>query len=324
MTEVLVLGDGVEPSARSSHHSSVLPLTSIGPNANVRLQIDAFRTKFFCEIPERLDDLLHIAAFVFSADSRIPRGSIKDVFAEKWSRHFSMLLPVKDLNFWNQKDVGRALTDVLNFLTGDEFSFEFVQRLPGEPHQGNLFFKDSTDSSNGGDVVIPFSGGSDSLAATLMAVRNGRHPVLVSHRAAPKIDRRQKDLVDQLKTLFAGWRFPHLSMWVNRIKGERPTDFSQRSRSFLFTSMSVVAAAMLNIDEVWLCDNGIVSINLPQSGQNVGTFLSRSTHPRYIALVQDLMQYVTGRSGLCISNQLLFQTRREVLARIMHEEVEKC
>jgi len=41
--------------------------------------------------------------------------------------------------------------------------------------------------------------------------------------------------------------------------------------------------------------------------------LSRSTHPYYLQLVEDLMRHVVGREGLTIRNTLLFKTRKEVM-----------
>lgn len=324
MNEVLVLGDDVKTPAGASRTADVLKLNTTGRNPNIRLHVDAFRTKFLRDLPDRFDDLIRLAAFVYSADTRVSRGTDKDVFAKKWSRKFRMVLPVHDLDFWNDPGTLESLTETLNFLTGDKFSFQFVKRSNRELKQGLFQFKDLLDPLPYVDVVIPFSGGSDSLAAVLLAVREGRKPILVSHRPAPKIDKRQKDLVALLRAKYKEWGFPHLSLWVNRIKGDRAVDYSQRSRSFLFTSLSVVAAAMLNTDEVRVCDNGVVSINLPQSGQNVGTFLSRSTHPRYLSSAQEFMRMATGREGLSVHNPLLFKTKKEILEVIAssgHQEL---
>jgi 7-cyano-7-deazaguanine synthase in queuosine biosynthesis len=280
----------------------------------VRLQIDVFRTQFLRELPKRLDDLLRLAACVYATDTRTSRGSEKDVFGSQWSRTFRIVLPVWDLDFWRTTIVQDSLAETLQFLTGDEYSFEFVQRTSATPQQGILQFKELLDPLPRVDVVIPFSGGADSFAAILEATQDGRHPMLVSHRSTPVLDSRQKNLVNLLRTRFSGWAFPHISMWVNNsTKGKRPVEFSQRSRSFLFTSLGVVTASLLGIDEVRLCDNGIVSINLPQSGQNVGTFLSRSTHPRFLSLAQKFMRTVTECGELFIHNTLLFKTKKEVL-----------
>jgi hypothetical protein len=312
MNEILVLADGAKTPVGASRSADTLKLRTVGKDPNIRLHVDAFRTKFLSDLPERCDDLIRLATFVYSADTRIPRGTEKDVFGAKWSRQFRMVLPVRDLAFWDDAATKELLTSTLNFLTGDEFIFEFVNRSEKESAQPYFQFQDASDTSPV-DVVIPFSGGADSLAAVLIALAEKRKPILVSHRAAPKIDKRQKDLVSLLKGLYNDWTFPHLSLWVHRVTGERAVEYTQRSRSFLFTSLSVVAAAMLNIDEVRLCDNGIVSINLPQSGQNLGTLLSRSTHPRYLSLAQTLMRAVTSREQFSIKNSLLFKTKKEVV-----------
>lgn len=313
MNEVLVLGDGARPPARATSYGTKLDLRTEGKNPNVRLEIDVFRTEFLRELPDRLDDLLRIAAFVYSADTRVSRGTEKDVFASKWSRSFHMVLPVWDLSFWNDQTVKEALSETLKFLTGDEFSFQFAQRSNRKIKQGLINFKDLIHPLPLVDVVIPFSGGSDSLAAVLLALNEGRHPILVSHRPAPTLDTRQKNLVNELRTKFKNWSFPHISMWANRKGDKRAADFSQRSRSFLYTSASAIAAAMLGVNEIRLCDNGVVSINLPQSGQNYGTFLSRSTHPQFLTLAQELMRIITDRNNLSITNSLIFKTKKEVL-----------
>ncbi|TSC54343.1 MAG: Uncharacterized protein LiPW30_704 [Parcubacteria group bacterium LiPW_30] len=296
-----------------SPEKNVINLSTIGTNPNIRFQVEVFRTHCFCEIPKRLEDLLRLAAFIYGADTRVSRGSEKDVFAEKWVRTFQFILPVWDLEFWKTTSVQQSLIETLQFLTGDEYNFDFVQRSQEEPRQSIFQFKDSGSSDSLEDTVILFSGGADSLAAVLEAIRSGLHPILVSHRSAPSMDNRQKMLVELLQEKFNGWSFPHISMWVNRSHDKRNTEFSQRSRAFLFSSLGAVTASVLNINEIRLCDNGIVSVNLPQSGQNIGTFLSRSTHPRFLSNVQQFMRLVTDCNSLCIKNTLIYKTKKEVL-----------
>ncbi|MBI3910027.1 MAG: hypothetical protein HY320_03730 [Armatimonadetes bacterium] len=275
-----------------------------------------FRTGFGQEIPRYLDDLLWVASFVYMADRGVLRYTPKDVFADRWCRGFRMVVPVWDLALWQDPKVQLALDETLRFLTGDEWSFEFVQRAEGEPIQKVLHFHEPIHPLPRADVVILFSGGADSLAAVLEAVQQGHRPVLVSHRAAPVVDARQRNLVGLIRKRYPAWDFPHISMWVNRKGGPRTKEQSQRSRSFLFASLGVVTAAMLGLDDVRLCDNGVVSINLPQSGQNVGTFLTRSTHPRHLELLQEFARILTGRAGLTIRNTFIYKTRREVFEDI--------
>ncbi len=313
MNEYLVLGDGAALPAKLSGKKPDLHLVTIGKKRNLRVQADVFRTHLWRDPSNRLDDLLRLAAFVYGADTRISRGTAKDVFASKWPRSFRMVLPVWDLSFWKRHEVRDALVEALQFLTGDEFTFEFVQRSSQASVQGIFQFNDLLGQLPDVKVVVMFSGGVDSLAAVLQAVKEDRYPLLVSHRPGPVIDSRQKNLLEEVRRRYPGWVFPHVSMWVNRQSGKRTIEFTQRSRSFLFTSLGVVTAAILGIDDVWLCDNGVVSINLPQSSENVGTFLSRSTHPRYLALAQALMRMVTDRGQLTITNTLFGKTKKEVM-----------
>lgn len=313
MNEVLVLGDGARPPTGLPASTTTIELRTEGADPNVTLRGDVFRIELLRELPDRLDDLLRIAAFVYSSDTRISRGTEKDVFASRWMRSFRMILPVWDLNFWQDRNVQESLKETLNFLTGDEFDFDFIQRTNRQVKQGIFDFKELIGPLPRVDVVISFSGGSDSLAATLLAAKQNRHPLLVSHRPTPPIDTRQKNLVKQLRARFQHWAFPHVSLWAHRRGGRRAVDFSQRSRSFLYTSISAITASILEVDDIKLCDNGIVSINLPQSGSNYGSFLSRSTHPRYLALAQQFMRSVTERNGLSLQNDLLFHTKMETL-----------
>jgi 7-cyano-7-deazaguanine synthase in queuosine biosynthesis len=313
MNQYLIVGDNAALPSNLATKKPDLNLLTKGRQKNLRLQVDAFRTNLWRDPSKRLDDLLHIAAFVYGADTRIKRGSSKDVYASKWPRSFQLVLPVWDLAFWKRHDVSDALVETLQFITGDEFAFDFVQRHAHGPTQGIFQFKELLGHLPSVSVVILFSGGIDSLAATLLAVKEGGHPLLVSHRPGPVIDHRQKNLVEELRKRYTSWDFPHVSMWVNRQSGQRTLEFTQRSRSFLFTSLGVVAASVLGVDKVWLCDNGVVSINLPHSSENVGTFLSRSTHPRYLALAQQLMRMITDQEQLTIENRLFDKTKKETM-----------
>ena len=316
MKKVLVLGNHTQPTESVSNYNETLELNTYGVNHNVRREIDIFGTKFLRDVPKRLDDLLLIASIIYAADTSIKRGSKTDVLAEDWIRDFHFVLPVSDVSFWNMNSVKESLCDALKFLTGDNYYFEFTDKPSSEEIQGSLHFKELFDPLPKVNLVVLFSGGVDSLAATIESVQNDYNPILVSHRSAPVIDRRQKHLVELLRSKFPDWVFPHISMLVNRAGGSRSVEYSQRSRSFLFTSLGVAAATILNISNIRLCDNGIVSINLPQSGYGYSTLLSRSTHPRFLEKIQSLMQLVTDNSSLSIINTLIFKTKKEVMELI--------
>lgn len=315
MKKYLVLCDGASSPSASGGEEKVV-LETEGATPTVRLEAAAFRNHLQ-PLGPRLIDLLRIAALVYAADTRCLRGRETDVFGDDWTRQFRFIVPVWDHQFWVQEAVGDGLAETLAFLTGDRFEFLFTQRKKrGTLQSQELFrFKDPIDPLPAVDQIVMFSGGADSLAAVIDSMSKGRHPMLVSHRSAATISARQKNLVALLQKRFAPWQFPHLSLWVNR-QGTRSIEFSQRSRSFLFASIGAITANLLKVDDVLLSDNGVVSLNLPQSGQNVGTVLSRSTHPKYLRLVEGLLRMITDQATLTITNSLLLKTKKEVVEMI--------
>ena len=66
-------------------------------------------------------------------------------------------------------------------------------------------------------------------------------------------------------------------------------DRTQRSRGFLYASLGVAAAAALKVREVLASDNGHVSVGLPINGQVLGSMASRTTHPRFLFLMNRLV-----------------------------------
>ena len=320
MNEFVVLADGAAPNINFSPTSEILKLLSYGKEANIRCQIDAFRLGLMKDIPDIVDDLLRVAAIVYSADTRIKRGTDKDVFGENWARNLNLYIPVRLPDKWNDFTINNHLSKTLNFLTGDKWNLSFTLLTEREPTQ-KFLFKESITPLPKVKTIIPFSGGVDSLAAVIEAVRNNLSPLLVSHRSSPVIDHRQINLVTLLRQNFNKWNFPHISMWVNRKGGPRSSERTQRSRAFLFSSLAAAAAYMLNVDEIRLCDNGVMSVNLPQSGQTIGTYASRSTHPKYLQYGEIFFNLLLGMKSLSVKNTLIFKTRKEVMQLIHNSKL---
>jgi len=316
MSSVLVLCDCEIPQGRDPEEADILRLTRAGGDANLRCTISVLRDRLPGVLPDRLTDMLLIAAYVFAADTRVSRGTERDVFGEDWRRRFRFVMPVIDLEFWRRVETKALLQQMLAHLTGDEFVFEFVDNTERDPVQMDFDFNEAELGAGSPDTVVCFSGGMDSLAALLAERSDGRRPALVSHWPAPVIQTRQANVSRAVRERDSDWRFPHYGVWVNRIGGPRTVEHSQRSRSFLFGSLAVAVASSHAINRMVLADNGVVSINLPQSAQNVGTFLSRSTHPRYVRMLQEYARLVLENGEFRVVNTLEFDTRREVVQRI--------
>lgn len=88
---------------------------------------------------------------MFCADKRIPRNYFKD----SWTRYIEINIPVIEIEKWNT--VKENLETMLNFLTGDNWSFDFrksTHKLRCEKKS-----KHKLIHSNEFDGVSLFSGG---------------------------------------------------------------------------------------------------------------------------------------------------------------------
>jgi hypothetical protein len=98
-------------------------INNIMPNVTIRYD------KFVRDpenLPARIIDLLQIAAFIFCADRLINRGSRDSINNGSWARDFTFHIPVLDIDFWQNVRIQRALSDALEFMTGDRrYTFIF-------------------------------------------------------------------------------------------------------------------------------------------------------------------------------------------------------
>ncbi len=309
MTLTAVLCEGANSESGAAFDEEIR-LRHAGRGANLRLRIENITDPIVRNLRDRAYDLVRVAAYVYGADTSKRRWTPRDVYADSWPRRFHFVIPVLDVAYWSQHDVSDLLRDTLEFLMGDAINIEFTQ---GTPPQAQLYLRFEEGPTPACDLATLFSGGLDSLAAIVDQVhREGLRPVLVSHRSAPLLDSRQKNLVSLLRARFPRWSFPQVSIWVSRA-GERAKEQSQRSRAFLYLSLATAVALELDLREVRICDNGVVSLNLPRSGQSMGTFATRSTHPVFLKKFETLIQHAF-RTDLRVTNPFLFKTKPEVVA----------
>lgn len=260
-------------------------------------------------LADRSLDLVRIAAYVYLADGSVSRGGELDVYGRRWRRRMLMAIAVNEPDFWRSEQVSQALSLTLSFLTEDEWQFHFTAWKRSATSQLQLIATDASLHSDPGCVVL-FSGGADSLAACIAAHREGARPLLVSHRSSPLIAGPQRRLIEELRTRFSATGFRQASAIVHR-RGSDAPETSQRSRSFLFASLGAAAANSLGVGDVRLADNGFVSINLPITDQAVGAQASRTTHPKFLRLFNQLARLVF--ESVEVRNPLWNLTRAEAL-----------
>lgn len=279
-----------------------------GPQANLSRNLFSLQQHLPADPSPLARDLVDIATAVHGADLGLLRGR-----NEQWVRSVQMLVPVREPDFWSAQAAN--LSYLLYVLTRDSFGFHFVPRAaaddpPPVPRQGFA-----------ADCICLFSGGIDSLAGAVMLARTGRRPLLVAHQSGnPSILAAQTHAARLVEGVAPG----RSALGTVRLQpsGRRGTfppaaqrEPSQRSRTFLFTSLAMAAADALGATEAFIAENGILTVALPLTEARVGGLSTRSTHPRVIGLINDLAR-ACGMPGRLI-NPFVCHTKGEIVRDIL-------
>jgi 7-cyano-7-deazaguanine synthase in queuosine biosynthesis len=251
-------------------------------------------------------DLCEIAAYVYLADKAFPRGHYG-----KWTRNFSFLVPVRNPQRW--KSVAALLAGTVSTLSGDNVQFHFVQKVAeadAQPSLSELKPVSVFDS----DCVCLFSGGLDSLAGAVHLIKKGRRPLFAGHYISG-LKSIQGELMATVRREF-DQEFEHFQYRVTSRKSRhtkfpfRAREGSHRARSFMFLSFATVAAATRNLSEIYICENGVMSLNVPISDARKGSRSTRHAHPVFLQKFNLLINSLYGRT-FSVQNPFRFWTKGE-------------
>lgn len=317
----LILCNGASPKARRPKEWDTHKpqrLSTFGRSANVTLKITDLTDRMVEKLPPVVHDLMELAALVYAADQSCQRtpGKTPD-WGEKWHRTFRFEMLVREPDFWNQTDIGNSLTDTLCFLSGDNYEFDFKKQDNPPQFPEYLEFNQATGLPDPVDRVILFSGGLDSLAGAVEDILvNRRRVALVSHKPVDHLAVKQRDLVAEISRRARDPKLApiHFPVKANKI-GDLSLEYSQRSRSFLYASMAASVARYFGLDQIHFYENGIVSVNLPLSQQEVGTRATRTTHPQTLARFSRIFSQVMG-VPFEVVNEFFWETKQDVLERL--------
>jgi 7-cyano-7-deazaguanine synthase in queuosine biosynthesis len=286
--------------------SNLLQLSCDQNRGNVYLRLNQIETFLDAPLSDLSRDLGEVAAYVYQADKGLRRGEGSD-----WTREISMLVPVRALSTWQK--LRECLSRVLFELTGDVFNFYFVQRQGRDRHYIDSGQKSQTPTS---DCVCLFSGGLDGFAGVTQLANRRRKPILVSHYISnlKPIQQRQ---VEAFNKTFA-FELEHLQFRVaplNNVNTFQPfvtKENTQRPRSFLYLSMAALVAFERGLKDIFVCENGVLAINVPMTASRLGSRSTRSTHPHFLQPFQDFIRK-RFTTDLTIRNPFSFKTKKEVV-----------
>ncbi|HEV3256668.1 MAG TPA: 7-cyano-7-deazaguanine synthase [Gemmataceae bacterium] len=278
---------------------------------NVKLLLPDF-VRQVIHLPDRVLDLLEIAAYVFAADRFTTRGAKDAVEYNAWPRSFHFAIKVRDHSFWRDQTVRDKLSAALLFMSGDEeyrFTFQPGHKTPPASFfDQEEFLLDPEDDVS----VMLFSGGLDSLAGAVdHFARSGRKLCLVSHRSGqPGTARTQDALVNALGRAFRG-RLMHYRFHCG-LTGRRANEETQRTRSFLYASTAYALAHALSVRELFVCENGITAMNFIRRQDLMNARASRTAHPKTLGLLGAFLSEVAGKP-MRIETPFLWKTKADVL-----------
>jgi 7-cyano-7-deazaguanine synthase in queuosine biosynthesis len=256
---------------------------------------------------ERAWDLLSIALSVISADFAGHRKKSPD----GWTRNFDITISVSDANFWLTQT--KLLEKQLGFLTTDRWRMTFI---------GNGFSpaiqKTSEIVRPHNDSVVLLSGGLDSFIGIVDLFEKKYRPYAVSQTVVGDAKIQREICVD------LGKEIGHLQLNHNAYIPSMESPPSQRARSILFLSYGILLATCLerysNGEKInlFVCENGFISINPPLAGNRLGSLSTRTTNPYFLKMFQELLD--NANIGVSVINPYQLKTKGQMMIECKNQE----
>lgn len=257
-------------------------------------------------------DMLYLSLAVFAADRLILRESGEDA----WSREIELYMPVLCIDKWIACQ--SLVEGMLNFLTGDRWKICFrVRELTEIEKKARDKWKKITDKNLNVSKICMFSGGLDSCIGALNLLCDNADTsdiVFVSHYGGGKGTIEYQEM---LKEAFVRRFNLDESQFIQNYaavitKKEDKKEDTTRSRSFMFFSHAIAYASAMDKDiELIIPENGLISLNIPLAYTRTGTSSTRTTHPYYMKMLQQLITELGIR--VKIINPFQYKTKGEMI-----------
>lgn len=247
-------------------------------------------------------DFLTFALAVSAADQAVHR----DGTADGWTRMIE--LEVALCNPQSFQSIAGTLAGMLRMLTGDFWTLSFVSG--GEPAP-----RSAAPKRFDADCVSLLSGGIDSLVGAIDLSTNGRKPLYVSQMAKGDSETQ----VSYARRLGGGER--HFQ-WNHNIRVAHMTERSTRARSIVFFAFAALAAnelanQMLRTIELFVPENGFISLNVPLNSGRAGSLSTKTTHPVFLAQLQQVLDALAIPARL--ERPYAFKTKGELVRECLDQ-----
>lgn len=251
-------------------------------------------------------DLLYISMAIYFADRRIVRASTFD----GWTRSFKIFMPVLNVKKW--KSQKSHLEKMISYLSGDIWHFEFRKRNLNDLEKkviektGKWYLQNKFDP----DEFCMLSGGLDSFIGAIDLLSKNKNIAFVGLYGGGKGVKPYQDKVNKLlQDKFSISKDYFFNFNATPIKGLENTT---RTRSFLFFTHAIVLASCLGKQtSLYIPENGLISLNIPLTNTRLGSSSTRTTHPYYMKMLQNLLNSLD--IEVTLKNPYQFKTKGEML-----------
>lgn len=231
-------------------------------------------------------DLFYLSLMVYYVDWKVVRVDQDDA----WTRDLELYIPVKSLALWERN--GQTIKAALDFLTGDHWTLHFRECIPLTDEEaayskGRHHFRRSVRKIDT-DTLCMLSGGLDSFIGAIDLLKEGKQPLFVSHYGGGKgVKMYQDDVVSSIASHFGVDRKRFFRFYAAAMNG---TENSTRSRSLMFFAHAIaIASGMGHHVDLFVPENGVISLNIPLTPMRSGSLSTRTTHPYFMGLLQTLL-----------------------------------
>lgn len=216
-------------------------------------------------------DFATFALAVGAADLAVQRSG----GADGWTRVIELEIALQNPEPFTARKQG--IEEMLRFLTGDFWRLTFFEGGRARPLS-------TAPARFDADCVCFLSGGMDSLVGAIDLTVQGKKPLFVSQL----VKGNREDQHHFARRLGGADR--HL-LWNSNVRSTVDHELSTRARSIVFYGFAAVAASALpNIDhlQVYVPENGFISLNIPLNPGRMGSLSTKTTHPVFLHRLQHL------------------------------------
>lgn len=251
-------------------------------------------------------DLFYISLMIYFADRKVSRTD----YIDNWTRGFKLYIPVLNVEKWNNNKA--LLENMISYLSGDIWKFEFRERNLNETENKILNTIDNKykDRKFNPDAFCMLSGGLDSFIGAIDLLTHSRNIAFVGHYGGGKgVKPFQEKINELLKVEYGLTGNEFFNFHAAPLKG---VEDSTRTRSFMFFAHAIILASCCKKNiELFIPENGLISLNIPLTNTRLGSSSTRTTHPYYMKLLQTLLTNLEIR--VTLKNPYQFSTKGEMM-----------